>query len=656
MILSAIYVIFAILGLSFLIFIHELGHYWMARRVGMRVETFAIGFGKPIYSWMRKGVKWQIGWLPFGGYVKIAGTETDERTDPYQIPDGFFGKKPLDRIKVAFMGPFVNLLFAFILFSLLWFSGGREKSFSELTKKIGWVDPHSELYAAGIRPGDEITDYHDYPFQSFKDHLYAPMIAGAGEIEVKGVKIDYKAGEKVPFDDIVEAYSHPHFYDKNILTAGVLQSASYVIYDRLPGGVENPLSAGSPLQNSGIQYGDRILWVDGELVFSNEQLSELLNDGRVLVTIDRGGELLLRRIPRVLVQELRPDPEFREEMIDWQYEAGIQEQGFHNIYAIPYNITYDGVIENVLRFVDKESQEEAFPVQLYSELEEPLNPGDKIAAVQGIPVSFSYDILRELQGKTVNIIVQRRGRHITETPPSSKEADASFNQHIDWDQLEIMAKSIGTNRRITSLGDLHLLNPVVPTMRSDFAVTEEAQAWQAAENLERKREIEQEEDPEKRAYLLNFFENRENRLILGLPSPQDKKVIYNPKPTTLFSNVIHEIWSTLQALFSGSISPKYITGPVGIVHVVHTTSMVSIKEAVFWIGAISLNLGILNLLPIPILDGGTILLSFFEMVTGKRVKPKTLEKVVVFFAILLIAFFLFLTYNDIVRVFGNFLN
>ncbi|MFN4174342.1 MAG: site-2 protease family protein, partial [Parachlamydiaceae bacterium] len=59
--------ILAILGLSFLIFIHELGHYLMARREGMRVEIFSIGFGKPIFSWMKNGVKWQLGWIPFGG-------------------------------------------------------------------------------------------------------------------------------------------------------------------------------------------------------------------------------------------------------------------------------------------------------------------------------------------------------------------------------------------------------------------------------------------------------------------------------------------------------------------------------------------------------------------------------------------------------------
>src|SRR5271154_6587894 len=100
MIISILYVVMSILGLSFLIFIHELGHYWMARRTGMRVETFSIGFGRPITSWMRDGVKWQIGWLLFGGYVKIAGMDTSDQRDLYEVKDGFFGKRPLDRIKV----------------------------------------------------------------------------------------------------------------------------------------------------------------------------------------------------------------------------------------------------------------------------------------------------------------------------------------------------------------------------------------------------------------------------------------------------------------------------------------------------------------------------------------------------------------------------
>jgi len=127
---SIFYAVFAVLGLSFLIFIHELGHYYVARRLGMRIEVFSIGFGKPIYAWKNQGVQWQIGWLLFGGYVKIAGmdsSETSEQRDLYEVKDGFFGKRPFDRIKVAAAGPVVNIVFAFLAFVALWAIGGREK-------------------------------------------------------------------------------------------------------------------------------------------------------------------------------------------------------------------------------------------------------------------------------------------------------------------------------------------------------------------------------------------------------------------------------------------------------------------------------------------------------------------------------------------------
>src|SRR5271170_5798666 len=129
--ISLAYIILALLGLGVLIFIHELGHYVMARRVGMKVEAFSIGFGKPLHVWERDGVKWQLCLLPFGGYVRIAGMEKKGALEPHQIPDGFFGKKPIDRIKVALMGPLVNIVFAFLMFTVIWACGGRLKSFSE---------------------------------------------------------------------------------------------------------------------------------------------------------------------------------------------------------------------------------------------------------------------------------------------------------------------------------------------------------------------------------------------------------------------------------------------------------------------------------------------------------------------------------------------
>jgi regulator of sigma E protease len=647
---SFLYIILAIFGLSFLIFIHELGHYWMARRVGMRVETFAIGFGRPIFSWVSKdGVKWQIGWLPFGGYVKIKGQEFENETDPYSVTDGFFGKSPIDRIKVAFMGPFVNILFAIVAFGALWLIGGREKNFSEFTSKIGWVDPKSELYAQGIRPGDEIAAYNGSAFQGSKDHMYAPMTSST-EMMIAGNKVDEASGEKSPFEAKVKVYPHPAFPVKGVLTAGILQSASYLIYDKLPGEKENPLPEGSPLTDSGIQYGDRIIWVDGEVIYSSTQLSQVLNDHRALLTIQRGDEVFLRRVPRVQIQELKLDPSVKEELTDWQFEAQLNGVKIQKLYAIPYNLTNECVVENEVHFIDKDREEEAFTAHPYSKIEDSLQPGDKILAIDGKLVNHSFELLAQLQVHAVHIIVQREPSRPQGL--SWKSADKEFEKEIDRQDLQKIANSIGTASVISSLGDLHLLQPVTPKMRSEFKLTPEKQAWVTTELLEQKKKIESIEDPERRAQALHQFENQEKQLLLGLPH-QDLHVLYNPEPLELFYSVFHEIWRTLTALLTGSLNVKWISGPIGIVQVVHDTSMSSIREALFWLGAISLNLGVLNLLPIPVLDGGAIVLSLFELITRKRIHPKTLEKIILPFAILLIAFFIYLTYNDLSRLLGG---
>lgn len=644
--ISFLYIILAIFGLSFLIFIHELGHYYMARRLGMKVETFSIGFGKPICSWIKDGVRWQIGWLFFGGYVKIAGMDTGDQQDSYQVSEeGFFSKSPLDRIKVAFMGPFVNLVFAFVAFALLWSFGGREKSFNEFTSKIGWIDPKSELFAKGIRPGDEIISYNDHSYEGAKDHLYAPMTVSS-DLEIKGFHVNSHTDEKTPFDLKVKPYPHPSSLGKGIVTSGILHSASYLMYNRLPDGQENLLPEGSPMQGSGIEYGDRIVWADGEYLYSVQQLSHLLNDDRLLLTIQRGQNVILRRVPRVLVQELKLDVEMKEELVDWQFEAGLNNIRLQQLYALPYNLTNAAVVEEVVKFIDKEKEKEIFPTVLYSEVDAPLQEGDRIIAVEGKPVAHSYDLLAEIQKKDLTLIVERN--HFNRI--AWKEADRDFDRQINNKDLEAIASSIGTAKPISSLGNLHLLKPVTPKMRSEFKLSPEKQVLLNTELLEQKNELNQISDPELRAKALAIFETKEKQLLLGLPL-QDRTVNYNPNPVEQFNKVFVEIWRTLGALFTGSLNPKWLSGPIGIVQVVHDTSMVSMKEALYWLGAISLNLGMLNLLPLPVLDGGTICISFFEMVTGKRLKPKTLEKLIIPFAILLIGFFIFLTYNDLARIF-----
>lgn len=647
---SLIYLILALLGLSFLIFIHELGHYFMARRCGMRVETFSIGFGGAIFKWKIDGVTWQIGWLPFGGYVKIAGMDAANEKDPYAIKDGFFGKSPVDRIKVALMGPLVNIVFAFFAFTLLFALGGREKNFNEYTHKIGWVDPKSQLYADGVRPGDEIISYNGQPFTSAKDHLAAPMFSN-GEIAIQGAHVSPITKEKTAFHYNVKTYPHPSAVDSDVVTSGILGSANYIIYKDEVSGKKNPLPEGSPLANSGIENGDRIVWADGVNIYSLQELSHVLDEAKALITLQRGQDVLLRRVPRIFLEELKLDPEMKEELVDWQFEAHLKGTKFTKLAFIPYNLNDHGVVEGEAKFIDKEKREEAFPEHLFSPIDAPLKEGDQILAVDGRPMTYSFEILAALQQHLVNVVVQRG---VATSPVSSwSSSDALFDQQYKWEDLQRLVSQIGLAHPPQSAHNLVLLKAVLPKSRKDFATTPESQRELQEEIDEQLQQAGQIEDSEKRAHVIRHIKEQEKQLLLGLPAVQDLTVQYNPGPITLFVQVYEEIWHTLKALLTGSLNPKWMSGPVGIVQVFHDRSMMSLKEAVFWLGAISLNLGVLNLLPFPVLDGGTICFALYEKVTGKKLKAKTMEKLIIPFAILLIGLFIFLTYHDISRLFSG---
>lgn len=147
-----LYILYGLIGLSFLVFIHELGHYLVARYFKMRVDTFSIGFGPTLICWVRNDTEYKIGCIPFGGYVKVAGMDEDSEEE-----GNYFHAKPYQRLLMVVAGPIVNLLFAFLGFCMIYFTSGFLKDSVDSSRLIGMVDPKSELYEKGVRPGDVLT-------------------------------------------------------------------------------------------------------------------------------------------------------------------------------------------------------------------------------------------------------------------------------------------------------------------------------------------------------------------------------------------------------------------------------------------------------------------------------------------------------------------
>ena len=362
---------------------------------------------------------------------------------------------------------------------------------------------------------------------------------------------------------------------------------------------------GESLKKSGIQERDRIIWVNGEKIFSATQLQQLINAPEVLLTIRRADDTLLIRAPRVRIRDIQMDSFEQNELEDWQYESKISGD-LSQKYFIPFAITYDLLIEKPLSFVN-ESAQVLTPVQ--------LQIGDRVVAIDGIPVDKARDLFAVIQEKHVQMIVQRAKTPILN---SWKEVDDVFVQSVNWKDLHTLQSSIGKHQDLQSMGDLIILRSVVPYLHQETSNTESTQI-------------------------------SPKRLVLG-GELQDLSVQYNPSPSTLLVDALQEIWLVFSNLFRGKLSPKYLSGPVGIFQLMQQSWIGGVSEAIYFLGIISLNLGVLNLLPIPVLDGGHILFSLYEWVTKSRIPSKTMERLIIPMVVLLVMFFIYVTYQDILRL------
>ncbi len=182
-----------VLVLSVVVFVHEFGHFQVARWRGVAIDTFSIGFGKTLLSWRDKqGVEWKIGALPLGGYVKFADDADAMSTAPrekIESPEalaaarakGLFHAQPLStRSMVVAAGPFTNFVFSILAFALLALIMGRETTDpNAIPARIATVAANSAAQSAGIEPGDVIVSVDGVTVRNFSE-LQAQVAPAAG--------------------------------------------------------------------------------------------------------------------------------------------------------------------------------------------------------------------------------------------------------------------------------------------------------------------------------------------------------------------------------------------------------------------------------------------------------------------------------------------
>jgi regulator of sigma E protease len=167
-------VVMFLLVIGPLIFIHELGHYFVGRLCGVKADTFSIGFGREITGWTdKRGTRWKVGWLPLGGYVKFKGdmnpasTPSDEwmSLPAAERAQTFQAKKLWQRFIIVAAGPVTNFLFAIVALMIIFATAGYPTS----RATIGAVIANSPAAAAGFQPGDDIVAVDGRTIETFLD-------------------------------------------------------------------------------------------------------------------------------------------------------------------------------------------------------------------------------------------------------------------------------------------------------------------------------------------------------------------------------------------------------------------------------------------------------------------------------------------------------
>lgn len=534
----------AIIPLGFIIFIHELGHFYAAKRCGIKVNTFSLGFGPKLVGFQRDETDYRISLLPFGGYVQMEGENPNEQTGA----QGEFASAPIgSRAFVVAAGPAVNLLFGVLIYWLVFATGINTDSarlIGGLTGlplgekeaiQIGWVADDGPGAMGGLIPGDTIISVNGDPISHwamFQTRVFTSpnkpldlVVEREGERKILSVIPDAEPSVR---GDI-----------------GIIRVSSRTET------VVSHVEEGSLAAQVGIQVGDEVESINGKKLHNvpyfgygvwhasedwrNEKYQALyqsINENQEALTlgIRRDNETLTLEVP-----------------VRWRLKASIQEDSIAQNAGIQDGdilATLNGTLVN--------------NATLYSELR-----------TMGTRESIEVGLMRDGSLKQIALAAD------PQSPEGTDTEGALFG--LAWQ---------------TSLSGMEFAAKTAPLPDYDIFTS-------FGKGVE--------------ATWLTF--------------------------TT--------VGRTLQQLVGGEVSPKHLAGPIGIANA--TSRMfdrVGLSSVLFFIGFISINLCIVNLLPIPIADGGQLLFMAVEKIRGRPMPRKAQEIVQQICIVLLIALFLYITWFD----------
>jgi regulator of sigma E protease len=298
-------------GLAALIFIHELGHFLVARKVGVVVEKFSLGFGPKILSFTSGGTEYLICWIPLGGYVKMKGEEVGE--DVADEKGSFAAAPVLHRLAIAFAGPLFNILFAIAIYYCVFLVG-----VPALSPVIGTVKEESPALVAGLQTGDRILAIDNEKIL-YWEQLQKIVHKSPGRS--LDFLIERSTGNTTHLNvtPISEQISDLFGDKESVGLIGITPLVRNIIH----------VKEGTPANQAGILEGDILLSVDDTIIFGWGDLKT--------AAIDKPGQELKFKVLRdgtEIVTTLTPEPKTVKDIEGKSTEIGLLGIGMAGEMAI----------------------------------------------------------------------------------------------------------------------------------------------------------------------------------------------------------------------------------------------------------------------------------------------------------------------------------